>query len=206
MTLCEQCGRGTRDGSGKVLDVEPHRIEAARCDAQEIDLTHVGASAPATQTIPPRIRRRVWRRDHGRCTAPGCRSAKHLEVHHLRRRVDGGGHDPLNLTVLCNAHHDLIHRGALVVDGAAPDLVFRHADGRPYGQGHADEADEADAIDGLRRMGVAAVDARRAVAEAAAGGAVALEDLLRQALRFLGRTTYASRISRGGGEARVPAG
>ncbi|HKE13911.1 MAG TPA: hypothetical protein VKB80_03525, partial [Kofleriaceae bacterium] len=83
MTVCVDCGRGTRDGSGKELDVEPHRIEAARCDAQEVDLTHVGAGAPApaTQTIPPRIRRLVWRRDHGRCQVPGCRAAKFLEVH-----------------------------------------------------------------------------------------------------------------------------
>jgi hypothetical protein len=44
-------------------------------------------------------------------------------------------------------------------------------------------------------MGVAAADARRAVAEAAAGGAVRLEDLLRQALMVLGRTTYAARAS-----------
>ncbi|HKE20132.1 MAG TPA: HNH endonuclease signature motif containing protein, partial [Kofleriaceae bacterium] len=157
-------------------------------------LTHVGAGAPApaTQTIPPRIRRLVWRRDHGRCQVPGCRAAKFLEVHRVRWRSDGGGHDPLNLAVACSIHHDLVHRGLLVVEGSAPDLVFRHADGRLYGQPRADDADVADAVAGLRRMGVPAPDARRAVAEAATSGAVAIEDLLRQALLVLGRTTYAA--------------
>jgi 5-methylcytosine-specific restriction endonuclease McrA len=125
MTVCKECGRGTRDGSGQVLDVEPHRVEAARCDGQEVDLTHVGPDAPsAAQTIPPRVRRLVWRRDHGRCQVPGCRAAKHLEVHHLRWRSDGGGHDPSNLTAMCDAHHDLVHRGLLVVEGtrAGPRL------------------------------------------------------------------------------------
>jgi hypothetical protein len=176
-----------------VLDDAPHRVEAARCDAQEVDLTHAGpgAPAPATQTIPPRIRRLVWRRDHGRCQVPGCRAAKFLEVHHLHWRSDGGGHDPSNLAVLCTAHHDLVHRRLVVVEGSAPDLVFRHADGRLYGQPRADAADVADVVAGLRRIGVPAPDARRAVAEAAASGAVAIEDLLRQALLVLGRTTYA---------------
>ena len=73
MTVCEQCGRGTRDGSGQVFALEPHQVEAALCDAQKISLTHVGGEPgePATQTIPPRIRRLVWRRDHGRCCVPG---------------------------------------------------------------------------------------------------------------------------------------
>ncbi|HKE14323.1 MAG TPA: HNH endonuclease, partial [Kofleriaceae bacterium] len=257
-----------------------------------------GAPAPATQTIPPRIRRLVWRRDHGRCQVPGCRAAKFLEVHHVRWRSDGGGHDPLNLAVTCSIHHDLVHRGLIVVEGSAPALIFRHADGRPYGQLQADDAhliaglrgagaptaepqrppvpgaasgaptaepqrppvpgagsgaptaepqrplvpgaasgaataeprrplvgdaisgigrspdhvsrqadgrpcrqarahdvDVADAIAGLRRIGVPAPDAQRAVAEAAASGAVAIEDLLRQALIVLGRTTYASRMT-----------
>jgi hypothetical protein len=197
ITVCKDCGRGTRDGSGQVLDIESHRVKAARCDAQEVDLTHGGAdAAPATQTIPPRIRRLVWRRDHGRCQVPGCRAAKFLEVHHLHWRSDGGGHDPSNLAVMCTAHHDLVHRGLLVVEGSAPDLVFRHADRGLYGQPRANDTDVADVVAGLRRMGVPAPDARRAVAEAAAAGAVAIEDLLRQALIVLGRTTYASRMTR----------
>jgi 5-methylcytosine-specific restriction endonuclease McrA len=217
MTVCAECGRGTRDGAGQTFAVTEAEVEAARCDAQTIDLSHVGETAK--QEIPPRTRRLVWRRDHGRCRVPGCRSAKYLEVHHIVPRECGGGHDPSNLIVLCGAHHGLIHRGVIRLEGTAPDrLIVRHRDGRPYGQlGSAlaraagvgiegrkvggrerdgvEQSFEADVLDGLRRMGVPNGDARRAVAEAARSGGGSLEDLLRASLGVLRRTTYASRIS-----------
>ena len=83
----------------------------------------------------------------------------------------------------------------LHIEGKAPDgLVFRHADGRQYGEPRPsrDLTMEKDAVDGLRRMGVAAGDARRAVTHAAASGPARIEDLLRQALMFLRQTVYAS--------------
>ena len=102
--MCEECGRGTRDGAGRVFDIEPHLVEAAWCDAQNIGrITHVdGKPAKATQTIPPSVRRFVTRRDHGRCRVDGCRSAKHLEVHHVVPRAEGGTHDPSLLALLCD--------------------------------------------------------------------------------------------------------
>jgi HNH endonuclease len=219
MTVCQECGKGTRDGAGQIFSLTEAEVEAARCDAQTIATAYVGDEAPsATEDIPSPIRRRVWRRDHGRCQIPGCRSAKHLEVHHIVPRACGGGHDPSNLVVLCGAHHGLIHRGVIRLAGTAPDrLVVTHADGRPYGQlGTApakrprpkiegkrlehgkrstEPSIEADVLDGLRRMGVPTGDARHAVAEAAGAGAESIEDLLRGALGVLRRTTYASRIS-----------
>ena len=84
----------------------------------------------------------------------------------------------------------------LRIEGGAPDeLRFRHADGRTYGEPSParDPAMERDAVDGLRRMGVSAGDARRAVASAAASSPNCIEDLLRAALRVLRQTTYASR-------------
>ena len=87
-------------------------------------------------------------------------------------------------------------------------LRFRHADGTPYGERAASATGEPriaaatrasaaenhanDAMDALRRMGVAPGDARRAVTRAAASGAASLEEFLRQALIHLRRTTYAS--------------
>jgi hypothetical protein len=93
-----------------------------------------------------------------------------------------------------------VHRGVLHVSGDANGrLEFRRADGTQLGErarvtAHARRGsqDEADVISGLRRMGVAAVDARRAVAEAVASGADDLEALLRAALLILRRTTYAN--------------
>jgi HNH endonuclease len=137
ITVCEECGRGTRDGAGRVLEIEPHMVEAAWCDAQNIGRsTHVdGQPARATQTIPPRIRRMVERRDHGRCRVDGCRSAKHLEAHHIVPRAEGGTHDPSLLAMLCDAHHTQVHRGVLRVTGNANGrLEFRRADGTRVGE------------------------------------------------------------------------
>jgi hypothetical protein len=196
VTVCAECGRGTRDGSGRALPLEEHQVETALCDAQEIAIaeTHVGRPRRATQSIPPRIRRLVWRRDGGRCQVPGCRAAKYLDVHHIVARSDGGTHEPSNLILQCHSHHVRLHDGTLRIEGAAPDLRFRQADGRAYGERlpMRDPGMERDAFDGLRRMGVAAVDARRAVAHAAASHPGCIEDLLRGALGFLRQNVYAS--------------
>jgi hypothetical protein len=167
----------------------------------------------ATQTIPPRIRRLVWRRDHRRCQVPGCRAARYLEIHHLVPLSEGGDHDPSRMLLICWAHHTRIHAGRLRIEGLAPDrLVFTHANGAPYGDlrcmmagaaiergsPRADEARggmEADAIDALRRTGVSLGDARRAVAEAVRSRPAAIEELIRQAFVILGRTAYATRVS-----------
>jgi hypothetical protein len=54
--------------------------------------THVGP-ARASQTVPPRVRRFVLRRDHESCVVPGCRCHRYLDVHHIDPRAEGGGHD-----------------------------------------------------------------------------------------------------------------
>jgi hypothetical protein len=214
ITVCEQCGRGTRDGAGRVFGIEPHEVEAACCDAQNIGrITHVdGTPAKATQTIPPRIRRFVERRDHGRCRVDGCRSAKHLEAHHIVPRSEGGTHDPSLLALLCDAHHRQVHAGVLSVTGNANErLEFRRADGTHVGEparvtaatspaasraassrcvANQDSANEADAISALRNLDVPAKHAREAVSAALSAGAEDLESMLRQAFAFLGRTIY----------------
>ena len=223
MTVCPQCRRGTRDGAGRELAVEPHVVEAALCDAQHIGDTHVdGVPVKASQTIPPRIRRLVVRRAHGRCEAPGCRAAKYLEIHHIVPRADGGTHDPSQLILLCSADHMAIHRGALQVSGTAPDrLEFRRRGAtwsapsvpargaaprltldaaatttRTPAAAHAADACDprADAIDALRRLGFAAADARRAV-ETASSAAGDLDALLREALSHLRPPVQVSRAS-----------
>ena len=224
MTLCEQCGRGTRDGAGRELDVEQAEIEAACCDAQHIGNAHVGGEpGKATQTIPPRIRRLVYRRAHGRCEVPGCRAARFLEIHHIVPRAAGGTHDPARLVLLCSAHHLQVHRRALRVSGTAPDhLEFRRlrevrpasASASPPPRATSEPAPacaspppgttpgptpacaspppratpaaasdlHADALDGLRRLGFSAAEARRALAAASGGD---IETLLREALSHL---------------------
>jgi hypothetical protein len=143
MTLCETCGRGWQQARGEQVEVGPETVEMSLCDAQHLGriertATHVGQTTStvrrARQPIPPRIRREVMRRDGGRCVAPGCRNAVYLDIHHLDLRSEGGDHDPDGLIVLCGAHHRAQHRGQLLIEGRpSRGLVFRHADGAPYG-------------------------------------------------------------------------
>ena len=195
MTVCERCGSGSRDGAGRALTVEAHQIEAACCDAQHIGSTHTGAGAPASQSIPPRVRRLVWRRDHGRCRVPGCRASRFLEVHHITWRSEGGTHDPSGLILLCSGHHARVHEGSLVVGGTAPDgLEFRRVGESPPPIPSRDtSSDEHEvALAALRRLGVAPADARQALAATTAGSGI--EARIRQSLVVLARTTYASRL------------
>ncbi len=204
MTVCEQCGRGTRDGAGRELAVDQPEIEAACCDAQHIGNTHVGGEpSKATQTIPPRIRRLVYRRAHGRCEVPGCRAARFLEIDHIVPRAEGGTHDPSLLILICSAHHLQVHRGALRVSGTAPDhLEFRRPQAtwpgpsprvpRPSPRPTQNAADDihVDAYQALRRLGFSAAEARRAVAGSSGDD---LETVLRQALTHLRPPVQVSR-------------
>ena len=128
VTLCERCKRGWQDGAGAVIEIDRAAIEVAECDAQHIGSLDATQPARATQDVSPATRRLVWRRDHGRCQAPGCRSARNLDVHHVVHRADAGSHEASNLTVLCSSCHAALHRGLLSVSGRAPDLVFTRHD------------------------------------------------------------------------------
>jgi hypothetical protein len=64
----------------------------------------------------------IFARDGFRCTAPGCRSRRNLQAHHIAFRSQGGSDDPSNLTTLCAACHQFaLHTAqALKVRGRAP--------------------------------------------------------------------------------------
>jgi hypothetical protein len=63
-------------------------------------------------------------RDRKRCTVPGCRATRHIDVHHIEPQHLGGGHEKENLTLLCSGHHRALHEGLLIITGRAPDLSF----------------------------------------------------------------------------------
>ena len=123
ITLCTECERGFRQGAGVNIEIDSAALDTARCDAQLLEVPHVGAPERARTEVPPATWRAVWRRDHGQCVVPGCRAAKHLDVHHLTARADGGGHDMTNLVLLCSVHHRLLHDRKLTVTGRAPDQL-----------------------------------------------------------------------------------
>jgi HAMP domain-containing protein len=220
LTVCPSCRKGSQRGRGEIVAVDAAVVEQAQCDARRFEVpsskpakpigaadepvgrAHVGTGAPSTtpeaktrarasQTIPPATRRRVMARDHGRCVVPGCRCATYVDLHHLRFRSEGGGHDDDNLVVLCGAHHRATHRGRLRIDGTpSTGLNFQHADGTPYGQplspdrtGTRDR-NSADAIAALRALGFSGRDADDAVrvARAHVSTGAPWGDLMRAAL------------------------
>src|SRR5678815_564817 len=83
-------------------------------------------------TVTPRLRRQVLARDHYRCTVPGCRSARNLDLHHIEFQSDGGSNEMCNITVLCTlcrARHKLHYAGSLVMPGSvAFSTVMRSTD------------------------------------------------------------------------------
>jgi 5-methylcytosine-specific restriction endonuclease McrA len=128
LSVCEHCQRAQQLGSGELVDVSAEVVAMARCDGQNIGGAHVGDKtsesatrdpvtgpkrpARATQTVPPATRRAVLRRDQHRCQAPGCRHSVFVDVHHIRTREDGGGHELDNLVTLCGAHHRASRHGS----------------------------------------------------------------------------------------------
>ncbi len=119
---CPSCERAWQDRGGRRVEIEAATLERARCDAQHIGSLDGSRPERATQTIPPATVRFVWRRDHGRCRVPGCRSSCGLELHHLVHRADGGTHEPDLLVLTCSSCHQAHHRGDLKLSGTAQDL------------------------------------------------------------------------------------
>jgi uncharacterized protein DUF222 len=121
--VCPSCKAATADGAGMIADVTPAQRDAAMCDAELLgDVEH--EPERVRKTITPRLRRQVFARDHHRCTVPGCRSARNLDVHHVQFQSHGGPNQIRNITVLCSAHHAYLHEGKLRISGKAPDLVY----------------------------------------------------------------------------------
>ena len=160
------------------------------CAGESSTNADVGKPKRAKQTIPPATRRLVLRRDRHRCVFPGCRHATFVDVHHIRSKADGGGHEAENLITLCCAHHRALHRGDVAVDGRAPSaLHFSHSDGTAYGENVSPLAADtrACAFRALRGMGFGEVEVRKAISQAAKGARDSearppLESVLRNAL------------------------
>ena len=134
ITRCPGCARAWVDAAGQTIELSATELARASCDAEL--LGRVGGDAPprATNTIPPRLRRAVLRRDRGRCRVPGCTNARFVDVHHVVPRAQGGDHTPSRLAAMCSAHHQAAHDGRLKVDlDKRGRLRVAHADGRPYG-------------------------------------------------------------------------
>ena len=159
ISVCPACDQARQDGGGRAIPIDHAARERAECD---------GPDQRATQTIPPAIRRFVWRRDHGKCRVPGCRSARNLEIHHIVRRADSGTHDPMMLILCCGSCHAAHHRGDRLSGATAADLRVRRPHD-PDTTAHVGRAAARDISLALTGMGYSAKIANAAVAAAAEG-------------------------------------
>jgi len=141
---CPDCRRTTQNGAGRDIDIAPEVFERASCDAKDLGSLDATVAERATTTVTPRIREQVFARDHHRCTAPGCRSARNLEIHHIIEQANGGTHELSNLCLLCSGHHAALHAGLLTIRGQAPyELELRWNYGSPMPAGLTPAAREA---------------------------------------------------------------
>jgi 5-methylcytosine-specific restriction endonuclease McrA len=193
---CDHCKRAFQPAGADRVEIDVATLETARCDAQQVDLTHGnethGESAPprAIQSVPPAIRRQVLLRDQKMCQVPGCRNTLAIDVHHIQPRAEGGTHHAHNQVGLCTVHHRAVHRGELHVSGRAPDtLTFLHADGTRYGGPVSAPGVDINkkVFDGLCGLGFKSSEARRALDDITRDGSVPLDAaaLLRKALQRL---------------------
>ena len=141
---CADCRRATLNGAGREIDIAAEVFERAACDAKVLGSLDAVAPERATTTVTPRLREQVFARDHHRCTVPGCRSARNLEVHHIIEQARGGKHELWNTTLLCSGHHAALHGGLLTMTGQAPyEIEFRWTFGPPMPWGLDEEARRA---------------------------------------------------------------
>ena len=175
--------------SGDLAEVLDRALDALldRVEGRKLGKVKKPRAAKASRSrryVPSEVRRQVVARDGVRCSFVAedgrrCEETGFLELDHVVPVSRGGESSQGSVRVLCRAHNQF----------EAERILGREA----VVAGRAARAMDDDLVAGLRRMGVTAGDARRAVAASPRRGTV--EERMRAALRALGNI-YASR---GGG-------
>ncbi|MDQ3363968.1 MAG: HNH endonuclease [Myxococcota bacterium] len=132
IVTCRDCRRGWAVGAGIDAELTSAQLERALCDFDEVGDLERSDGKRVTPLVPLAIRRKVFLRDKHGCAVPGCRAARHLDLHHIVPRNRGGGHQVWNLVPLCGGHHQHHHDGRLEISGRAPHALefrFRRSDG-----------------------------------------------------------------------------
>jgi 5-methylcytosine-specific restriction endonuclease McrA len=78
----------------------------------------------------PALRRAVRERDKGRCQFPGCNSRR-TDIHHIIAWAKGGKTRLRDLTLLCEAHHVIVHALGYQITTADGAFTFTRPDGQP---------------------------------------------------------------------------
>jgi 5-methylcytosine-specific restriction endonuclease McrA len=132
---CPECDKAWVDTDAGKYELDRAEREHIEEDAEIVHAdADSGKAGHVTRTIPPAVRRAVLVRDQGKCQVPGCRSRRHLEIHHLEYRSAGGTHHPDNLTTLCWTHHSMVHKDTLRLErGVDGHLRVKRRDDDPLG-------------------------------------------------------------------------
>jgi len=120
VTTCKECKRSTIAAGGEALPIDFATAERLFCDSQHIGDLESNELTRLTTAIPIAIRRKVFQRDCFACAVPGCRSKRHLSIHHIRAREHGGDHSMTNCVLICFGCHQRLHAGHLTIKGLAP--------------------------------------------------------------------------------------
>jgi hypothetical protein len=124
VTTCKACKQSFVESAGEAVPIDETTAARLTCDAEHIGDLESDEPTRVTSTIPAAIRRKVFHRDHFACVVPGCRATRHLDLHHVVHRENGGDHSMSNISVMCFGCHQRHHAGQLTITGRAPDLQF----------------------------------------------------------------------------------
>ena len=108
---------GSVTGAGEVESgplLHPAIVEQLQCDARlQFVLTDKQGNAlgigTTSRNVPAWLMRQLRKRDR-HCTFPGCNHKVFVQAHHIRHWTNRGVTDLDNLVLVCDFHHDLIHK------------------------------------------------------------------------------------------------
>lgn len=112
---CEHCRKSHVQTDRGARPLSGAEQEAASCDAI---IARPGERR--RQTIPPRTKEAVLKRDGHQCRAPGCKRRRYLEIHHVIPRAKGGSNKLGNLAALCSHCHRLWHERGWDIQALRP--------------------------------------------------------------------------------------
>lgn len=114
--------------------LHPADVNRLLCDATVSRVVTDPAGLPidvgrATRTIPTALRKALVVRDQG-CRYPGCRRPPGwCDAHHVIHWRDGGRTDGDNVVLLCDHHHQVVHRRGWIVKFDGHELRVLMPDG-----------------------------------------------------------------------------
>jgi hypothetical protein len=102
---CPVCETARLQNTRGSFEAPPALLAAARCDG----IIEDEETTRRRRIVPPRVRRKVLKRDDYRCTAQGCSHTNSLEMHHRAPTSHGGRSTEDNLVTLCLQCHRRLH-------------------------------------------------------------------------------------------------